>query len=268
MEIRNGTYCVYVHTNKINGKMYVGQTIYGDRPHKRWDNGNGYVGSSYFYNAIQKYGWDNFEHEIIANNLTADEADNFERLLILKLDLQNPNKGYNLESGGTKNKTLSESTKKKISESRMCKSNGPHSDETKKRISESNKGRVLSDITKRKISAIRKECWENEEYRQSQIEKHKWQTGENHPWYGKQHSEESKEKMKQSHTKSHVWCIELNELFYNSEEVKRKLGIDASDVRKACKDPRKSAGKHPITGEKLHWKFIDKEVARDEGFIM
>ena len=198
MEICNGTYCVYIHTNKINGKMYVGQTIYGNNPKRRWGGGNGYKGCEYFYNAIQKYGWDKFEHEIIANNLTADEADNFEKLLITKLDLRNPNKGYNLESGGTKNKTLSESTKKKISESKIGKSNGPRSEETKKRISEGNKGKVLSDATKQKISGVRKECWTDEDYRRNQIEKHKWQTGEKHPWYGRNHTEETKEKIRQT----------------------------------------------------------------------
>ena len=60
----------------------------------------------------------------------------------------------------------------------------------------------------------------------------------------------------------YVWCIELEELFYSPEDVKRKLGIDASDVRKVCKGLKQSAGKHPVTGEKLHWKFIDKEEAQ------
>lgn len=56
MEAYNGTYCVYIHTNKINGKMYVGQTIYGDDPNKRWQNGYGYKNCPYFYRAIEKYG--------------------------------------------------------------------------------------------------------------------------------------------------------------------------------------------------------------------
>ena len=56
------TYCVYVHTNKFNGKKYVGQTC--QKPEVRFGkNGSGYVGSRVFYNAILKYGWDNFYHE-------------------------------------------------------------------------------------------------------------------------------------------------------------------------------------------------------------
>lgn len=115
MEIYNDTYCVYIHTNKIDGKKYVGQTVYGNNPNKRWKNGKGYKGSTYFYNAIKKYGWDNFEHEIVASNLTKKEADTFERLLIDKLDLTNMENGYNLETGGSFYKKISEETKKKIS---------------------------------------------------------------------------------------------------------------------------------------------------------
>lgn len=99
MEIYNGTYCVYIHTNKINGKMYVGQT--GREPKTRWGKkGGGYKRNPRFYSAIKHYGWDNFEHEIIASHLTKEEADNFEKILIKELGTMNPDKGYNLTKGG------------------------------------------------------------------------------------------------------------------------------------------------------------------------
>ena len=107
-------YCVYKHTNKINGKQYVGQTC--QKPEKRWSNGKHYETSTYFNNAIKKYGWDNFEHEIVATKLTLKEANYLEEKLIAELDLMNPKKGYNLRSGG-ENNFLSEETKRKISES-------------------------------------------------------------------------------------------------------------------------------------------------------
>ena len=68
MEIYNGNYCVYIHINKINGKMYIGQTC--QKPEKRWNSGKGYKDDVYFSTAIQKYSWDNFEHEVIASILT------------------------------------------------------------------------------------------------------------------------------------------------------------------------------------------------------
>lgn len=117
MEIRNGTYCVYVHTNKINGKMYVGQTIRGDNPNRRWQNGYGYITQKYFYRAIQKYSWDSFEHEIIASNLTKFEADNFEKILIKELKTYDKQFGYNITLGGKGNSGyhLSDEAKQKIS---------------------------------------------------------------------------------------------------------------------------------------------------------
>lgn len=115
----NNKYCVYAHINKINGKIYIGQTVHGHRPSKRWRYGRGYVTQKYFYRAIQKYGWDGFDHEIIASNLTKEEADNFERLLITEFKTHDKRFGYNITLGGEGSFGLqhSEESKKKQSKS-------------------------------------------------------------------------------------------------------------------------------------------------------
>lgn len=96
MEHKN--YTVYMHQNKINGKKYIGIT--GDIPEKRWRNGKGYDKNPYFDHAIQKYGWDNFEHIILYEGLTKEEAENLEIETIAKYDTTNSEKGYNLQHGG------------------------------------------------------------------------------------------------------------------------------------------------------------------------
>ena len=68
-----GTYSVYMHINKINGKKYIGIT--SQRPKSRWHNGKGYAQQRRFYSAIKSYGWDNFEHIILFNGLTKKEAE-------------------------------------------------------------------------------------------------------------------------------------------------------------------------------------------------
>ena len=99
-KIEKRKYVVYKHTNKINGKCYIGMT--GNSTEKRWANGRGYKNNTHFNRAILKYGWDDgFSHEIIADNLTKDEACNLEIKLIEELDTCNPNQGYNSDLGGT-----------------------------------------------------------------------------------------------------------------------------------------------------------------------
>ena len=64
-------YTVYKHTCP-NGKVYIGITK--QKPERRWGiNGRGYKENEYFYRAIQKYGWQNIKHEIIAEGLTEEE---------------------------------------------------------------------------------------------------------------------------------------------------------------------------------------------------
>ena len=54
--MREKSYIVYLHINKINRKIYVGITKYADNPNRRWMNGNGYKKDSIIYKAINKYG--------------------------------------------------------------------------------------------------------------------------------------------------------------------------------------------------------------------
>ena len=95
-------YKLYMHVNKTNGKVYIGQTkkSYGSR----WNNGKGYRGCSRFANAIKKYGWhEGFEHLSLIEGLSKIEADYFERFFIAFFDSQNPEFGYNLTAGGDEN---------------------------------------------------------------------------------------------------------------------------------------------------------------------
>lgn len=87
-------YSVYEHVFP-NGKRYIG--ISSD-PECRWANGNGYKHQQKMWNAIQRYGWGNIEHNIIVEGLTRDQASSIERKLIAAYDaVEN---GYNTTIGG------------------------------------------------------------------------------------------------------------------------------------------------------------------------
>lgn len=95
-------YIVYCHTNKVNGKRYIGQTCRSLET-RCGSNGVHYKGSSHFWNAIQKYGWNNFEHEVLFENLSKESADRIEKMMIRILRTQNSDYGYNIQNGGSKN---------------------------------------------------------------------------------------------------------------------------------------------------------------------
>lgn len=164
---------VYVHTCLETGWKYVGITseIYLET---RWRNGNGYRHNPHFYNAIKKYGWHNFDHDIIDDGLTKEEANTLEEHYIKKYREQGI--CYNITSGGEghNGESLSEETKKKISATLKAKKmvpwnkgkTGVYSEETLKKISESGKGRPgwnkglklgpMPEETRQKISRANK----------------------------------------------------------------------------------------------------------------
>jgi len=97
VKAKNSIWTVYVHTNKSNKKKYVGIT---SKPvEKRWLNGRGYR-TGKFKLAIKKYGWEDFEHEIIANELTEQQAKLMEIAYIALFDSNSRTNGYNLTKGG------------------------------------------------------------------------------------------------------------------------------------------------------------------------
>jgi len=128
-------YCVYMHTNKINDKKYIGITSM-KKPEHRWrKDGKGYGSQKYFYKAILKYGFDKFKHEILYENLSKREACDVEIELINKCNTRNRDYGYNITAGGEGATGL----KPMLGKSQ--------SDETKLKISKANKGRVRIDLT-------------------------------------------------------------------------------------------------------------------------
>lgn len=87
-----------MHINRANEKKYVGITA--NNPIIRWQNGFGYKKNKHFWDAIQKYGWDNFDHLILYSGLSKEAACEIEQLLILQNQTTDKRHGYNLTTGG------------------------------------------------------------------------------------------------------------------------------------------------------------------------
>ena len=270
MEIYNGTYCVYIHTNKVNGKKYVGLTKHGNNPNRRWMNGVGYDGCAYFYHAIQKYGWDNFDHDIVASNLTISEANHFEEILIKALDTMNINNGYNLKSGGETNE-FSQETRDKMRESqvgkiipeetrrKMSASSKSGTPEVRSKISVALTGRILSDETKRKIGAASKGRNVGRKHTEDELEKMRTKRarGKNKQasvLKGTKKSDDIKRKIQEGSYKKLVVQKNLNGdivKYYDSlSNASRSTGINLGNISSCCNGRYHSAGG-------FIWEFVD-----------
>lgn len=65
-----------------------------------------------------------------------------------------------------------------------------------------------------------------------------------------------------------IYCPELNREFWGAMEAYYEFGIDFSRIGKVCKGLANYAGLHPITGEPLHWVYVDQTCDIDKSSIM
>lgn len=256
------SYKIYCHTNKINGKKYIGQTK--QTLQARWGkNGLEYIRkqpNSHFSLAILKYGWDNFNHEVLYTNLTKEEANQKEQELIAKYNTQHPKYGYNITAGGNTN-TLTDEQKEKRRELNYQMWN----DGTFKKIINKPVYCVELDLTfESALSAERATGIDNSTIQKVCKNKLKYAgfmpNGQPIHWlYLDQVNQEKINNLKNrteilKGIKIPLYCIELNEFFNSTSEVEKKYGFSSSNIRACIRGKNKSAGKHPITKEPLHWK--------------
>lgn len=113
---------VYVVENKLNGKLYVGQTVQQD-PSRRWGSHRGAksgAGRAALKAAIQKYGEGNFSFSVIDAASSPEELDGKEIYWIHHLNSLAPG-GYNLTDGGCSNHRFSDEARSRMKASAIAR---------------------------------------------------------------------------------------------------------------------------------------------------
>jgi group I intron endonuclease len=206
---------IYILRNRISDKCYVGQTI---RPfEKRFREHQ--ISHSLIGKALRKYRVNNFD-KLLLENIPEEELDYWEIHYIEECHSLYPN-GYNFDTGGNIGRHTCEEIKRKMKKTHKTpfKKGFPSwnkgispSEETRKKIGNASRGRIVSEETRKKRSDAL--------------------SGENHPMFGKHHTEEMKEKSRESHKGQIPWnkglknpySIETLEKMSEAQKKRYKVG--------------------------------------------
>ena len=208
---------IYMIQNKVDGKIYIGQAVDIE---KRWQRHKGDLRGNYHINKHLQRSWNthdeaDFEFTVICE-CDENQLNTMEEYYIFELMSYDYRIGYNNNYGGSSGRPTEE-TKKKMSEAQKGRI---YSDETRDKISKALKGKYTgennhlyrkhpSEETRRKMSEARKGITLSEETRKKISEAQK---GENNNNFGKHFSEEHRKKISESNKGKVV-----------SEETKKKL---------------------------------------------
>jgi len=157
---------IYLITNKINDKKYIGQSINIEERWYRHRADYQRIQDKYLYRAMRKYDLENFKFEVLETEIPIDCIAEHEKFWIIKLNTKAPN-GYNMTDGGEGSfgRVVSESTREKISK---AKKGIAYDDEHKAKLSKIHKER-MSDPEKRrhlseKLKGVPKNSTKYKEY--------------------------------------------------------------------------------------------------------
>jgi group I intron endonuclease len=201
-------YKIYLIINLENLKKYIGITKYSLEERFYQHIKRGFL----LTEAIKKYGKEKFSIELIEEVESPERAYELEIFYIKKYNTKAPF-GYNLTDGGDGifgwqpsdeyRKECSERAKELHKNKKVGMYGKKHNDETKRKMSEASKGnknclgRILSEETKLKISTSNKGKTVSESTKKKISENHYDISGEKNPMYGKKHSPETIEKIRQ-----------------------------------------------------------------------
>ena len=231
---------IYKIRNIVNNKIYIGQTVFTFKQRYRHDLLKN-THNQHLKNSIKKYGIENFEvDEEFDIAYSKEELDKLEKMYIDIYETMKNKYGYNKREGGSRGRFSEESRKKlslAVSGENSYWYSKQFSEEHKRKLIESHKGKHLSEETKNKISLANKGKNVSEETKQKLRDNHADVSGENHPLYGKHHSEETKRKI--SETKSTmIYCCEFD-CVKSGHEWSKILNIDYTGINKCCKGTKK-----------------------------
>jgi len=200
---------IYKITNKINGKVYIGQSWDIE---KRWANEKSGRTNNHLLKSFKKYGFENFHFEVLENlceNTPQEYLDIKEDFYILKTNSLDPNFGYNKKRGGHTGKHTQE-TKIKLMELNLGENNP-------------NFGKKASEETRKKMSEIR--------------------VGDKNFFFNKKHNEETKRKISEAQSKK-VICVETEIIYKSLREASKSFGLTPRSIAQAIENNWKSAGLH------------------------
>ena len=180
---------IYMIRNKLNNKMYVGQTIFdAEKRYKQHiDMALHKKDNKELYNSMRKHGVENFELIILETGVSVEQLDEREVYYIEKFDTYNNGYNYTKGGGGIRGYHHSEETRRKMGiaiSNSMWKINTP---ERTAKISATQKGRKFTEEHKRHIA----ESVHDRE-------------GAGNPFYGKKHTDETKQKISDKNTRYDV----------------------------------------------------------------
>lgn len=245
-------YFIYLTTNLINGKKYIGQH-YGEIT-------DDYLGSgTLITKSIQKYGKENFSREILKICSNREETDIYEKYFIEQMNAVEDENFYNLQEGGSNGdgwracQRWLENHPEEANE--IYRKNGERLQEWRENNPELYYEKALIPFLQGS-----KQWRENHPDEVKTImekvnkEKEKWQ--QEHPDAHKAQIDRWR-KMGSEANSQKIECVTTGEIFPSQCEAARHYNIPQGNISKCLRGERRSAGKHPETGQKLIWKLID-----------